>query len=205
MARDSFIFYRSYAEALSRLPNDQFATIMKAIFSYAYDGKVGDLGIVESVIFDIIKPQIDANEKKYQNGCKGADYGKLGGRPKKPQENPTETPNDNDNVNDNDNDNDKKEIDTIVSTKKKREKPTFDDVISFAIEQDCEHLARGFFNFCNGNDWKDNAGNEIKNWRWYFLAWKKQDLEAQERKAQLSREFDEMTSYEDIFPVKGGG
>lgn len=44
----------------------------------------------------MIKAQIDANRKRYENGCKGAAHGHKGGRPKEtppePQENPKETP-----------------------------------------------------------------------------------------------------------------
>ncbi|MDR0486283.1 MAG: hypothetical protein LBH29_06115 [Elusimicrobiota bacterium] len=36
----------------------------------------------------LIKPQIDANNKKFENGKKGGEFGYLGGRPKK-----EETPN----------------------------------------------------------------------------------------------------------------
>ena len=90
------------------------AHIYKAIFCYALNGETIELDVWENAVFKTIKSQIDANNERFLNGCKGGEYGKLGGRPKKnesekkPQENPKETPNvnDNDNVNDNENDND---------------------------------------------------------------------------------------------------
>ena len=120
MGRESFVFYRSFAEQLRKLPAEQYKRIMNSIFDYALDGVVNDMDTIDGIIFGLIKPQLDANNQRYQNGCKGAEFGKLGGRPKKPQENPTETPkkpqenptetpndnvNDNVNVNDNENEN----------------------------------------------------------------------------------------------------
>ena len=87
--RESFIFYKSYADQLRKLPDEQFATIMKAIFDYALEGAEGELGVIESVIFGLIKPQLDANNVRYENG-------KKGGRPKTETEakgNQTETNN----------------------------------------------------------------------------------------------------------------
>ncbi len=114
MERDSFIFYRSFYEAIDGLLTENQAHIYKAIFCYALNGETIELDVWENAVFKTIKSQIDANNERFLNGCKGGEYGKLGGRPKKnesekkPQENPKETPNvnDNDNVNDNENDND---------------------------------------------------------------------------------------------------
>ena len=122
MERDSFIFYRSFYEAIDGLPTENQAHIYKAIFCYALNGETIELDVWENAVFKTIKSQIDANNERFLNGCKGGEYGKLGGRPKKnesekkpqenpketpnkPQENPKETPNVNDNVNDNENDN----------------------------------------------------------------------------------------------------
>lgn len=85
--RDSFVFYRSYAAQLRKLNPEQFKKVMEAIFDYALDGiEVEDDNSVESIIFGLIKPQLEANNKRYENGCKGAEYGRLGGRPKKTEE-----------------------------------------------------------------------------------------------------------------------
>ena len=106
MTRDSFIFYRSYWEAMANLDERTIGKCMKAVAAYALDGKEDKTAGVVGMLMTLVKPQIDANNRKYLNGCKGAAYGTRGGRPKaptKPHGNPTGTPNvnDNDNVNDN--------------------------------------------------------------------------------------------------------
>ena len=106
--RDSFIFYRSFYEAIKDLPRDIEGEIYTAIMEYSLYGKETDnLKPVARSIFTLIKPQIDVNNKRFDNGCKG-------GRPlkketkEKPSNNQKETkekPNKNYNVNDNNNDN----------------------------------------------------------------------------------------------------
>ena len=113
--RDSFIFYRSFYEAIRDLPRDIQGEIYTAIMEYSlYGNETDNLKPIARSIFTLIKPQIDVNNKRFENGSKG-------GRPKKstvdtdPKENHTETkqkpkenqnatkakPNNNDNVNDN--------------------------------------------------------------------------------------------------------
>ena len=78
--RDSFVFYRSYAAQLRKLNPEQFKKVMETIFDYALDGiEVEDDNSVESIIFGLIKPQLEANNKRYENGCRG-------GRPKQNDE-----------------------------------------------------------------------------------------------------------------------
>lgn len=117
MERESFVFYSSFLKAIRAIKKrDIQAELALAIIEYGITGETTECGEVVSVAMELIKPQIEANNKKYINGMKGAEYGVKGGRPKKekPQENPKETPkkpqenpsltpnvNDNDNVNDN--------------------------------------------------------------------------------------------------------
>jgi len=96
--RDSCVFYRSFFEAIELLPHEYQLSMFKAIFSYSMDFKEPNFNGVESAVWKLIKPQLDANIKKWANGCKGGKYGIKGGRPKtpkKPQENPNLTPNGN--------------------------------------------------------------------------------------------------------------
>lgn len=92
--RDSMVFYRSYMEALSALPEEQRHMLFDAIIAYSLDNKIPDFDGVNKALFLLMKPQIDANNKRYENGKKGAGSGKNGGRPpkNKDEENPNETP-----------------------------------------------------------------------------------------------------------------
>lgn len=92
MAKESFIFYKSFLDALEELPDNLRLKLYDAITKYALKGEEIELSGIEKAVFLLIKPQINANHQKYENGCKGAEFGHLGGRPKKPQENPKETP-----------------------------------------------------------------------------------------------------------------
>ena len=77
--RDSVVFYRSFYEAIKELPDEQFAACVRAIMDYGLDGlEPSSAGIAKS-IYLMAKPQIDANNRRYQNGTKG-------GRPKTNQE-----------------------------------------------------------------------------------------------------------------------
>lgn len=77
--RDSVVFYRSFYEAIKDLPPDQFKDSVKAIMEYGLDGVEPETTGIEKTIYLLTKPQIDANNRKYQNGIKG-------GRPKTKKE-----------------------------------------------------------------------------------------------------------------------
>lgn len=131
MNRESFVFYRSFYEAIQELPESESVKVVNAICKYALDGEVTELTGLAKSIFILVKPQLDANNRRYENGRKG-------GRPKKseteekPNDNQKETehkpnnnlsetnpnPNVNDNVNDNANENDNNIEETSSSTKK---------------------------------------------------------------------------------------
>lgn len=107
MARDSFIFYRSYYEAMSGLKDKDKLQLFNAISELSLNENEIKLTGVCKNIFTAIKPQIVANSERYENG-------KKGGRPKKESsgfqqiktigfENRKPNENDNDNVNENDN------------------------------------------------------------------------------------------------------
>lgn len=106
---DSMVIYRSFYDALKELDDTTAAAVFRAICEYGLNGQEIQLQGIEKAIFALIRPQIDANNKRKENGKRGAEFGKLGGRPKKeenpketprkPQENPKETPNVNANVN----------------------------------------------------------------------------------------------------------
>ena len=103
--RDSIVVYRSFYEAAKALTDKEELELYRAIFEFGLDHKNAEMGPMAAAMFKLIKPQLEANYKKWQNGMRG-------GRPKqeeskdKPKDNQKETkdePNENVNVNDNDN------------------------------------------------------------------------------------------------------
>lgn len=94
--RETCVFHLSWFEAIETLPKAVQGEAYRAIMMYALRGvEIEEQGQMTRLIMAIAKPVIDTNNKRYENGCKGGEYGKLGGRPKtpkKPQNNPKETP-----------------------------------------------------------------------------------------------------------------
>lgn len=109
MARDSFIFYRSFYEAISELPKENQADSYNAIMRYALDQEEIELTGISKAIFSLVKPQLDANYKKYENGKqkKSKTEAKQKQTKSKKVTNVNENENVNENVNVNVNDNDK--------------------------------------------------------------------------------------------------
>jgi hypothetical protein len=84
MERESIVFYRSFYEAISQLQDPQTKVeIYDAVFEYGLNGVDAELTGIAGALFTAFKPQIEANNKRYANGLKGAEFGKRGGRPKK--------------------------------------------------------------------------------------------------------------------------
>ena len=89
--RESFIFYKSFYESIKELDAEHQVEIYNAIFKHQFEGIETDLKGISKSIFTLIIPQLEANNKRWENG-------KKGGRPKnqkkteiKPNENQTIT------------------------------------------------------------------------------------------------------------------
>ncbi len=91
MKKESFIFYESWYEAIKGLPRDMQGEIYTAIMEYSlYGNEIANLKPIAKSMFTLIKPLIEANRVRFENG-------KKGGRPRKdeteqkPNENQNET------------------------------------------------------------------------------------------------------------------
>ncbi len=108
MARDSFIFYKSFYEAISDLDDKvQRLELYEAICKNSLYDEDTELNGLSGTLYKLIKPQLEANNERYRNGNKG-------GRPKKETNGyeiektigfENKKPNKNENVNVNDNEN----------------------------------------------------------------------------------------------------
>lgn len=156
--RDSFIIYRSFYEAICDLDSDSQAFVFKAICEYSLNFKEIELNGISNTIFKLIKPQLDANNKRYENGKQPKlKQGTTKTEAKRKQNGIKTEANKNDNVNVNVNDN--KNVNKI---------PTFEEFGKYAIEhkpnadkQDVKLKYEAWIQ----NDWKDGKNNKIINWK----------------------------------------
>lgn len=68
--RDSVLFYRSFYDALKNVPPEERLRVYDSIMEYAMYDNEPDLDGVALALFLLAKPQIDANNKRYANGCR---------------------------------------------------------------------------------------------------------------------------------------
>lgn len=158
--RDSFIIYRSFFDAISDLPKDQQADVYNAICAFSLDQKEPELSGVSSTIFKLIRPQLEANYKRYENGKqpktkpeKSKPEAKI-----KQKESKTEA---NKNVNDNVNDNNNVKVNVNIV-------PTLKEFGEYALSQknnlDKESVSLKYKAWVE-NGWKDGNNKVIKNWK----------------------------------------
>lgn len=77
--RESLIFYQSFAKAIKKLPEEEQLKALWSIIDYALEDKEPDGEGMHMVVFEMAKPQIDANTERKRNGARG-------GRPSKGSE-----------------------------------------------------------------------------------------------------------------------
>lgn len=71
MDNNSFVFYRSFAEAIVKLDPDECKACLIALCSYALDGEENASTPTAEMFLTLVKPQIDANEQRREAGRRG--------------------------------------------------------------------------------------------------------------------------------------
>ena len=143
--RESFIFYKSFYESIKELdPIDQ-AKIYNAIFKYQFEQEKLELNGISKIIFTLILPQLEANNKRYENGKKGgAPKGNKNAlkttkkQPKNNQELTKKQPN----VNENENENENVNVNDNVINNNKSGKIL--EIINYLNQPDTEKPIRSF-------------------------------------------------------------
>ena len=179
MKKDSFIFYRSFFEAIDTLPRDIQGEIYRAIVRYGITGEETEcLKPIARSLFILMKPQIDANTSRYENGCKGG-RPKAGGEDEKPNGNQTETkPKPNDNDNDNVNNLKKREKDKSFSKESAKKPPgvfrppTVEEVRDYVQQKGYPVDAEMFVDFYASKGWMVGK-NRMKDWQAAVRTWKR--------------------------------
>lgn len=68
--RDTFIFKKSWADALKKRSTAVQLEVYNAIVSYAVDGIIPEISEIAEVVFDFIRIEIDENNTKYEETVK---------------------------------------------------------------------------------------------------------------------------------------
>ncbi len=185
MSRDSFVFYKSFFESIKELDNDTQLQVYNAICEYQFNDNEMNLTGIAKAIFTLIKPQLNANNSRYENGCKGgAPKGNQNAKkqPKNNLETTKKQPNDNVNVNDNVN-----EIEIIKENGKQTQlewdgnepkkeksfcKPTVEEIKVYCSERNNGINAQYFYDFYESKGWCIGK-NKMKDWRACIRTWEK--------------------------------
>lgn len=131
--RDSAVIYRSFYEAMDGLDPETKASLWEAICELSFNMKEIQLTGVAKNIFRLIKPQIEANIKRYENGLKPKQKQEQSKtEAKQKQEQSKHLTNDNDNVSVNESDNVSKNKNVVTNATKVAcvtdfDLPMFDD------------------------------------------------------------------------------
>ena len=107
--RESLIFYQSFARAIKKLPESEQLKALWSIIDYALEDKEPDGDGMYMVVYEMAKPQIDANVERKRNGSRG-------GRPPKPPEKTKEQ---------------KKPVEPV----NKKESPPYQEIIDYLNEK----------------------------------------------------------------------
>ena len=72
--RKGFTFYRSFVNAIRKLPDADKLAVYEAIADYSLDGvepNEEELSLYAQMLWEVILPNLDADRRRYENGTKG--------------------------------------------------------------------------------------------------------------------------------------
>jgi len=166
--RDSFIFYRSFFEAIKDLDNNIRLDVYDAICCLALNQEATEMQPMSKALFVLIKPILDANNARFLNGKKGGNHNQkeTKDQPRSNQKATKKQPNkDKDKEVDVDKDKDKEDS-TYSAKTKVFTPPLSEEVINYFIEQgsDREH-GEQFYDHFTSNGWLVGGKAKMKDWR----------------------------------------
>jgi len=203
--RDSVVFYRSFWEAIKQLPEKERLESITAILEYGLDEMEPKSAGVASAMFLMAKPQIDANNRRYQNGTKGGrpvtktePKNNLESNYNKASDNQTITkvkPKEKDNVKEKENVND--------NNKKTFTPPSVSDVSDYCNLNGYSIDPERFVDFYASKGWMVGK-NKMKDWKASVRTWarsQRQELTAKGSKNQFHN-FDQRDTDYDALMLK---
>lgn len=188
--RESIVFYRSFYEAIKELSAEEFRNAVMAIMEYGLNDSEIDTSGVAKAILIMAKPQIDKNNKRYENGLRGGTKPKQNQNETKLESNSNQTrtklepnlnqsgtkaepkrtnPEPNDNVNDNDNVN----VNDIKESEEKKPRfypPTLEELKKYIDDNKYNVDPERFIDYYTANGWTVGK-NRMKDWKAAVRNW----------------------------------
>ncbi len=182
------VFYRSFYEAIKELPEHNQVEVLKAICEYGFDGNEPEISGISKTIWTLIKPNLQANRKKWESGCKAKGKqkrskpeAKTKQRQSKPEANVYEDVYVNEDVNVDEDKDVNENVSLLVLPaevpKKKFIKPSIQDICLYVQSKQpmadlnlVNQFAEKFHSFYESNGWKVGK-NPMKNWKAAIGTW----------------------------------
>lgn len=205
--RESIVFYRSFYEAIKELPAEEFRNAVMAIMEYGLNDSEIDTSGVAKAILIMAKPQIDKNNKRYENGLRGGTKPKQNQNGTNPEPNRNQTvtkveptpnqngtktepkrtnPEPNDNVNDNDNDN----VNDIKESEEKKLRfypPTLEELKKYIADNKYNVDPERFIDYYTANGWTVGK-NRMKDWKAVVRNWDRSQKSGGRMRQELTAE-----------------
>ena len=82
------IYFDSIRPALKRLDNEQCGTLFRAVLDYSEYGEIPDLEPMTGMVFDLLRPKLDRDAERYEEGREQRQYATYCREAKKKGEQP---------------------------------------------------------------------------------------------------------------------
>ena len=171
---DSFVFYRSFRDAIREMDEQEQLETLLAICDYALYGVEPNLsGALPRAVFTVARPSIDANKAKRENGLKG-------GRPPQKAKQETcgfEAKNHRlENIKSTETETETGTVDVSGKTPRPRFiPPTVDEIKAYCTGRKNTVDAERFFDYYSANGWKQGKGKPIVDWKAAVRTWEHQN------------------------------
>jgi hypothetical protein len=186
--RDSMVFYRSFFDAIKELPERNQVEVLKAICEFGFDGIEPEISGISKTVWILIKPNLQANRKKWESGCKAKTKQKVS-KPKaknkqevsKPEANVYVDVDVDEDVNVDEDKDENVNVSLMVLPaevpQKKFIKPSINDICLYVQSKEpmadkilILEFSEKFHSFYESNGWKVGK-NPMKNWKAAISTW----------------------------------
>jgi hypothetical protein len=186
--RDSMVFYRSFFDAIKELPERNQVEVLKAICEFGFDGIEPEISGISKTVWILIKPNLQANRKKWESGCKAKTKQKVS-KPKAKKKQDVSKPEANvyvdvdvdEDVNVDEDKDENVNVSLMVLPaevpQKKFIKPSINDICLYVQSKEpmadkilILEFSEKFHSFYESNGWKVGK-NPMKNWKAAISTW----------------------------------